>query len=141
MKLILYTDGSIRSGTPGHLGIGVVLQDEAGNVVDEDGVPAGYGTSNVAEWLAVILGLVKCLAHGATAVELRSDSQLIIRQLQGRYEVKHSAMKVLHTEATRLLTRFDAVTLTWIPREQNTHADRLANQGSDRALELATRDV
>ena len=136
MKLVLYTDGSIRKGTPGWLGIGMVVQDEYGRVLEEAGNPAGYGTSNVAEYLAVIRGLLMCQRLGATDVELRSDSQLIVRQLEGRYEVKHPAMQELHSAALSLLKGLRHYTLTWIPREQNTHADRLANQGSDIALQL-----
>lgn len=86
----------------------------------------GRGTNNVAEYEAVIAGLEQARAMGATSVTLRGDSQLVLRQLQGRYAVKAPALVPLHDKAARLLETLRPAALEWVPREQNARADALA---------------
>ena len=129
-RLIVATDGAAR-GNPGPAGIGVVVTDGEGRVVAELGEGIGEATNNVAEYRAVIAGLELAAEHGAARVVLRSDSRLLIEQLAGRFRVKAEHLRPLHGRAKELIDGFDKVTLAHIPRELNTHADRLANEGVD----------
>jgi ribonuclease HI len=131
-KLTVNVDGGAR-GNPGPAAIGVVVRNDDGAIVEAMGETIGKQTNNVAEYRALIRGIELALAHGATEVELIGDSQLIVRQVEGRYKVKHAAMKDLHAEAKKLLTTFDNWSIRDVRREQNADADRLVNEALDGA--------
>jgi ribonuclease HI len=131
-KLTVNVDGGAR-GNPGPAAIGVVVRNDDGAIVEAVGETIGKQTNNVAEYRALIRGIELALAHGATEVELIGDSQLIVRQIEGRYKVKHAAMKDLHAEAKKLLSEFDSWSIRDVRREQNADADRLVNEALDGA--------
>jgi ribonuclease H / adenosylcobalamin/alpha-ribazole phosphatase len=131
--LTINCDGAAR-GNPGPAGIGAVVVAPGGRVLAEIAEGIGIATNNVAEYRAVIAGLAKAAALHGTRVLLRSDSRLVIEQLTGRWRVKNPTLISLHTEARRLLSSFEIVTLEHVPRELNRHADRLANRGVDEWL-------
>jgi ribonuclease HI/GNAT superfamily N-acetyltransferase len=126
-KLIIFTDGASRNN-PGPAAIGVVLQDEAGQRVAEISRLIGTATNNQAEYQAIIAALEKARALGASAVELRADSELVVKQLKGEFRVKNAELKPLFDRAQELSRAFKPFSIKYIPREQNCAADRLANQ-------------
>jgi ribonuclease HI len=128
----LYTDGASR-GNPGPAGIGVVLKTPAGETVLAYGAAAGRTTNNVAEYRAVIEGLEKALELGAARVRLFSDSELLVRQLQGTYKVRNAGLRPLFDEVTALLARFSDRQVRHVPREQNAEADALATKAAKTA--------
>jgi ribonuclease HI len=130
-KLVIYTDGASR-GNPGPAAIGAVIQDESGRTVDTISQCLGETTNNQAEYRAVIAGLERALALGATHVELRSDSELVVRQLCNQYKVKNEALKPLFRKVAALRENFSDLTVNYIPREKNREADKLANMALDR---------
>lgn len=129
-------DGASR-GNPGPAGAGAHITGPDGSVLAEVAEGLGETTNNVAEYTAVIRGLERALELGATDVLLRSDSQLLINQLTGRYRVKTPHLQPLHRRVRELGARFEAIEYEHVPRERNTEADRLANLGVDEYL--ATR--
>ena len=126
-------DGAAR-GNPGPAGAGAIVVDEDGAVLAEVAEGLGETTNNVAEYTAVIRGLEEAKRLGAHEVLLRSDSQLLINQLTGRYRVKAPHLQPLHRRVRALLVGFAKVDLEHVPRERNAEADRLANLGVDRWL-------
>jgi ribonuclease HI len=118
----------------------VVVSDEGGRTVAEVGQGIGEATNNVAEYRAAIEGLRIAAERRGRTVVLRSDSRLLVEQLSGRFRVKAPTLQRLHEEARRLMNRFDRVTFEHVPREFNTEADRLANQGIDAWLAGPGRD-
>jgi ribonuclease HI len=131
--LIVACDGASR-GNPGPAGIGVEITNADGAVLEEIAQGIGETTNNVAEYTAVIEGLARAKELGATSVTLRSDSQLLINQLTGRYRVKALHLQPLHRRARSIAAGFDRVSFEHVPREENVEADRLANEGVDRWL-------
>jgi ribonuclease HI len=131
--LIVSCDGASR-GNPGPAGIGAQVTDERGTVLGEIARGLGETTNNVAEYTAVIEGLSLAAELGARTVTLRSDSQLLINQLTGRYRVKSEHLQPLHRRARSLSAGFEHVSFEHVPREQNSAADALANLGVDRWL-------
>jgi len=132
-RLIVEADGGSR-GNPGPAGYGAVVRDAAtGEVLVERAAGIGRATNNVAEYGGVIAGLQAALELDPAEVDVRLDSKLVIEQMSGRWQVKHAAMKPLHAEATGLARRLPKVRFSWIPRAQNAHADRLANEAMDAA--------
>ncbi len=132
VKGILHTDGGAR-GNPGPAGIGVLLEDADGNVVGEIARGIGVATNNVAEYTALIEGLKLAQAKGVTEVDVRMDSKLVVNQVRGEWKIKNDALRQLAARAERLLRNFDRKSLSYVPREQNAAADKLANQGMDAA--------
>jgi len=133
-KLIIQADGGSR-GNPGLAGYGAVVLDAVtGEVLAEVREAIGYATNNVAEYSGLVAGLRAAgkLAPGATA-EVRMDSKLVVEQMSGRWKIKHPDLRPLAAEASRLARALGPVTYTWVPRERNTHADRLANEAMDAA--------
>ncbi len=126
-------DGAAR-GNPGEAGCGAVIFDEKGAVVKELSRYLGRSTNNVAEYEALLLGLKALLELGKKHVCVQSDSELLVRQLNGEYRVKDQKLKVLFQNAVELLRQFDAYRIVHVPRESNRLADRLANRGIDAAL-------
>ena len=130
-RLLIHTDGAAR-GNPGPAGAGAYLQDaETGEVVAELAVFLGIRTNNYAEWTAVEEALTEARRLGATAVDLRTDSELVARQISGRYRVKHPDLKPIHARVMDMLRSFSAYTVAHVPRERNLDADRLSNVAID----------
>jgi ribonuclease HI len=131
-------DGASR-GNPGEAGFGVhVTAPDGGEVAALFGY-LGKATNNVAEYQALVHGLRFALERGASSVEVYSDSELLVRQLEGRYRVKHPGLQPLHREAQSLLARFAKARVSHVPRERNREADALANRAVDeRASNLRT---
>jgi ribonuclease HI len=129
MKIILYTDGAAR-GNPGPAAFGVVLADPSGHEIYANGQAIGKATNNVAEYRALLFGLEHA-APLADEIEIRTDSELMARQLNGAYKVHADHLKPLHEQAQRLLKRFKRVNIVIIPRALNRRADELANQALD----------
>jgi ribonuclease HI len=138
--LIVHTDGAAR-GNPGPAGAGAVVTTREGEVLAEIAEALGDATNNVAEYTAAILGLERAAELGATQVELRTDSQLLVHQLSGRYRVRAPHLQPLHARVKELAARFDRVRFVHVPREMNVHADRLANLGVDLGLGVAPEDA
>ncbi|HET6877442.1 MAG TPA: bifunctional RNase H/acid phosphatase [Jatrophihabitans sp.] len=131
--VVVEADGGSR-GNPGPAGYGAVVVDPAtGDVLAERSESIGTTTNNVAEYRGLIAGLTAARELGAQRVAVRMDSKLVVEQMSGRWQVKHPSMRPLAREAAELARGFDDVTYEWIPRERNTHADRLANEAMDRA--------
>ena len=130
MKVVLHVDGGAR-GNPGPAAIGVVISDPDGAVLDELAETIGVATNNVAEYRALLRGIERARALGATEIEIVNDSELVAKQLTGAYKVKHPAMKPLHAEATAALRRFGSWRIRSVPRAQNARADELVNQALD----------
>ncbi len=122
-------DGGAR-GNPGPAGIGVLLEEEGG-ARDEYYAFLGTTTNNVAEYAALLVLAVRSLERGATDLIIHSDSELLVKQMEGIYRVKNPRLQVLHAAARRLLGRIPRVTLRHIPRKENRDADRLANRAMD----------
>ena len=130
LRVIVATDGASR-GNPGPAGIGVQITDEDGAVVAEIARGLGVATNNQAEYTAVLEGLKRALELGATDVTVRSDSRLLVEQLSGRFRVKNPTLQRLHAEVRAVAGSIGRVRYEHVPREQNTEADRLANEGVD----------
>ena len=129
-SVIIEADGGSR-GNPGPSAYGAVLKDaDTGQVIAEDGSTIGVATNNVAEYSGLIAGLRLAEEFAPDAdIEVRMDSKLVVEQMSGRWKIKHPDMRPLATEANRLAPF--GTTYTWVPREQNKHADRLANEALD----------
>jgi ribonuclease HI len=129
-KLTIYTDGAAR-GNPGPAAIGVVLKDAAGNTAATISRTLGVKTNNQAEYTAVIAGVEKAISLGAKQVVLKSDSELIVKQLMGQYKVKNADLKELYQKVVALTGRLEKFSALNIPREQNKQADALCNKALD----------
>ena len=129
-SVLIEADGGSR-GNPGPAAYGAVLKDaETGEVIAEEGTTIGVATNNVAEYSGLIAGLRLAERYAPDAeVEVRMDSKLVVEQMSGRWKIKHPDMKPLAMEASRLAPF--GTTYTWVPRERNQHADRLANEALD----------
>jgi probable phosphoglycerate mutase len=129
--VIVEADGGSR-GNPGPAGYGaVVLDPTTGAVLAERSQFLGVTTNNVAEYEGLIAGLAAAAELGARVVEVRMDSKLVVEQMSGRWQIKHAGLRPLATRAAELVRGFDSVSFGWIPRAQNSAADRLANQAMD----------
>jgi len=125
-------DGASR-GNPGEAGCGAVIYDEHGEILKELSSYLGLSTNNVAEYRGLLMGLEGVLKLGGRKLEIRSDSELLVRQLNGVYRVKDEKLKVLYRKALDLLGRLEAYRINHVRREHNKLADRLANLGIDDA--------
>jgi ribonuclease HI len=130
MKLIVHVDGGAR-GNPGPAAAACVITAPDGQLVDERAQLLGSVTNNVAEYRAVLLGLARASELGADEVEVIGDSELIAKQIQGLYKVKHPSMRPLYLEAMEALRAFDSWSIRTVPRAQNAEADALVNQALD----------
>ena len=131
-RLIIQADGGSR-GNPGTAGYGAVVLDAVtGEVLAEVSEAIGHATNNVAEYSGLVAGLRAAgkLAPGAPA-EVRMDSKLVVEQMSGRWQIKHPDLRPLAAQARQAARALGRVTYIWVPRERNTHADRLANQAMD----------
>ena len=136
MKVIVEADGGSR-GNPGPAGFGsVVWSADHSTVLAEIKEAIGTATNNVAEYRGLIAGLTEAANLGASDVDAFLDSKLVVEQMSGRWKVKHPDLAQLHQEARRLASGFERISFSWIPREKNSHADRLANEAMDAAAVL-----
>jgi ribonuclease HI len=130
MKVVVHVDGGAR-GNPGPAAAAAVLSAPDGTVLDRAAERLGSVTNNVAEYRGLLLGLERARALGATEVEVVNDSELIAKQVNGEYRVKHADMKALHAQATQALAGFEDWTIRSVPRAQNADADALVNRALD----------
>ena len=130
----IYIDGASR-GNPGPSGIGAAFFNRGSRPVKQLSKYLGETTNNVAEYLALIYALQEALRDGYTAVSVKTDSELLARQLSGQYRVRDSQLRLFHGLAQHLSAQFEHCAIAHIPREQNIVADRLAGRAADqRAL-------
>ncbi len=132
MKLVVHVDGGAR-GNPGPAAAAAVLSTPGGEVVDEAHETLGVATNNVAEYRGLLLGLRRARELGADEVDVVNDSELVAKQVNGLYKVKHPDMKPLHAEAKAALSGFARWSIRSVPRAQNAQADALVNQALDAA--------
>jgi ribonuclease HI len=130
--LTAYIDGGSR-GNPGPAGYGVRIEDERGRPVAELSQALAVATNNVAEYRALVAALTWAAGHGCRSLRIRSDSELLVRQMRGEYRVRNAGLQPLYLEATRLLAQLGHVSFEHIRRELNTNADGLANRAMDEA--------
>jgi ribonuclease HI len=130
MKVVVHVDGGAR-GNPGPAAAGAVVSTPAGDVLDEASERIGVTSNNVAEYRGLLLGLARARELGASEVEIINDSELVARQVNGDYKVKHPDMKALHAAALGALSGFDRWSIRSVPRARNADADALVNQALD----------
>lgn len=126
----LYTDGGSRDN-PGLAAIGGILKDEHGTEVLSFSQFIGISTNNVAEYTALIFGLNLAFKNNLNEIECFLDSELIVKQVNGEYKVKDPNLKALHQAVLRLVSKFDEIKFTYVPREKNKEADTLVNKALD----------
>jgi ribonuclease HI len=129
----LFTDGAAR-GNPGPAGAGAVIISPEGHIVAKVGKYLGETTNNVAEYTGLILGLKRAKAMGLRELEVLADSELLVKQLAGEYQVKADHLRPLHDEAQALIKGFEIIEIRHIPREENTAADEMSNRAIDLRL-------
>jgi ribonuclease HI len=134
VKARLYTDGGAR-GNPGPAAAAYVLETDDGHVLAALGEAIGVATNNVAEYRALVAGLAKALELGVDDVEVVSDSELLVKQMNGEYRVKNAALVELSLEASHLARQLGRVRYRAVPRVENELADRLVNEALDAAEE------
>ena len=132
MKVVVHVDGGAR-GNPGPAAAGAVISTPDGEVVAEAAEAIGVATNNVAEYRGLLLGLQRARELGASEVEVVNDSELVAKQVNGVYKVKHPDMKPLHAAALQALGGFQRWSIRSVPRAQNAGADALVNQALDAA--------
>ncbi len=130
MKVVVHVDGGAR-GNPGPAAAAAVVSAPDGELLDEAAVTLGTATNNVAEYRGLLLGLARAKALGATEVEVINDSELVARQVNGVYKVKHPDMRPLHAAALGALGDFERWSIRSVPRAENADADALVNQALD----------
>ena len=131
-KVIICTDGAAR-GNPGPAAIGATIKDEKGNLLASISHRIGVTTNNQAEYRAIIAALEKAAEIGARHVQIKSDSELVVRQINGRYRVKNKALLPLYQKAMQLIASLEGFKIAYVPRAQNAEADALANQALDKS--------
>lgn len=130
--IIAYIDGGAR-GNPGPAGYGVRVETTDGKLLAELHAPVGIATNNVAEYNGLLAALRYAAQAGHRDLLVRSDSELIVKQMRGEYRVKHPGLRPLHSEALSFVGRFDRVRFEHVSRTRNVEADRLANLAMDEA--------
>lgn len=131
LQVIIHIDGGAR-GNPGPAAAGVVVRDADGTSLYEAGLYLGTATNNVAEYSGLLAGLKKAAELGAADVEVVSDSELMVRQMNGVYRVKNEGLKPLFEDARQLQRHFKVFTIRHVRREHNKDADGLVNEAIDR---------
>lgn len=129
---IIHTDGACL-GNPGPAGAGFIIKSADGAVLRQGSLALGHGTCNIAEYEGLIAALEAARELGLTHVQVRTDSELLCKQMTGRYRVRNSALRRLHAKARQLMQSFQHVAFEHVPRERNTQADALASEGAERA--------
>jgi ribonuclease HI len=135
VHLLLYVDGAC-SGNPGPCGSAAIIKDEGGTTLLEKMLAFGPGTNNEAEYKALILGLEHAAQLKPDHLTIRSDSELMVRQVAGQYRIKAEHLKPLHTQVMRLLAPFKSVEIEHIRRELNTEADKLSKVAVEKACKM-----
>lgn len=131
-------DGASK-GNPGPAGAGVVIMAPQGDVLQEIAVPIPHATNNAAEYTGLIKGLEAARELGLRRIEVRTDSELMVRQLNGEYRVKNPGLRRLHAQVTQLMDRFEACHVRHVTRDRNLLADRLASAAAREAAKGAPR--
>jgi ribonuclease HI len=137
MKVVVHIDGGAR-GNPGPAAAACVVSSPSGEILDEASELLGITTNNVAEYRALLLGLARAHGLGATEVEVVNDSELVAKQVQGAYKVKHRSMRPLHSDAMAALRSFERWSVRSVPRAQNARADALVNAALDGVSAIAS---
>jgi ribonuclease HI len=132
LRVVIHVDGGAR-GNPGPAAAAAVLRAPDGSVLDEATRALGVATNNVAEYHGLLLGLERARALGATEIEVIGDSELVAKQINGAYKVKHPAMRPLYLDAMAALRGFQEWSIRTVPRAENADADALVNQALDAA--------
>jgi ribonuclease HI len=131
--LVAYIDGGAR-GNPGPAGYGVVIEDEVGRPVAELSEYLGRQTNNYAEYSGLLAALNYTIRHDLKALKVVSDSELMVKQINGEYKVSSPTLKELHQRAMKLIDQLDCFEIKHVLREKNREADRLANLAMDRGI-------
>ncbi len=131
-KVILNVDGASR-GNPGPAAIGVMIKNENREVIARISQTIGITTNNQAEYQALIAGLKKAISLGARQVIVNSDSELMVKQIQGSYRVKNADIKPLYSEVVELAYNLASFQIVCVPRERNREADELANKAFNKS--------
>jgi len=129
-KVIIHTDGAAR-GNPGPAAIGIIIKDENGKLIARISRCIGTTTNNQAEYQAIITALEKAISLSVKHVVLKSDSELVIKQINGQYKIKNMALRPLYQRVVHLIGSLESFSISYIPREQNAAADALANEALD----------
>ena len=129
-KVVINVDGASR-GNPGAAAIGVTIKDDKGKLLATISQAIGRHTNNQAEYRAIVAALEKAKEMKAKVVLVKSDSELMVKQISGIYRVKNEALKPLFDKAQQLISGCDSFAITHIPRELNSEADALANRALD----------
>ena len=137
--ITMYIDGGSR-GNPGPAGYGVRIEDAAGTIVAQFSGAVGIATNNVAEYKGLLAALDWAQTNGHRQVHIRSDSELLVRQMRGEYRVKNAGLQPLHALARELVRQIGRVTFEHVRRELNRDADRLANEAMDAAAQASAAD-
>ena len=130
--VVAYIDGGAR-GNPGPAGYGVRIEGADGTLVDELHGGLGIATNNVAEYNGLLAALQWAIEHQQRRVQIRADSELLVKQMRGEYKVKNAGLQPLHARARLLAAQLDQVKFEHVRREFNKEADRLSNLGMDAA--------
>lgn len=130
MSYILYADGASR-GNPGNSAIGAIIYSPTGAVISKISQRIGIGTNNEAEYQALIAGLQEAKKQNINEIQIFLDSELIVKQIIGKYKVKSQKLSIMHTKVVSLLKQFNKWNIKHVPREQNSKADSLANLALD----------
>ena len=133
-RVTIWVDGASR-GNPGQAAIGVIIKDEQGKIITRISRRIGTTTNNQAEYSAIIVALEKVIESGITHVEIKSDSELVVKQINGGYRVKKATLKPLYQQVKQSQGLLEGFAITHIPRRQNAAADRLANMALDSAVD------
>ncbi|MGI6485049.1 MAG: ribonuclease HI family protein [Thermoanaerobacterales bacterium] len=140
MKATVYIDGASR-GNPGNAGIGIIFFNEKGDVIKEISDYIGQTTNNIAEYTALLTALEQAVEINIKQIDIFSDSELMVKQINGEYKVKNEGLKPLYKRVCKLLEEFDEYEIRHVSREENKRADKLANLGIDEALDNQELDM
>jgi len=130
-RVVINADGASR-GNPGPAAIGVTIKDDKGNLVTSISRRIGRATNNQAEYRAIIAGLEKAIELGAREVMIYSDSELIVKQINGRYRIKNTSLRILYENLVKLISPLEKFSIQHVPRKRSIEADVLANKALDR---------
>ncbi|MCM8772186.1 MAG: ribonuclease HI family protein [Candidatus Omnitrophica bacterium] len=131
-KIEVYIDGSSK-GNPGKSAYGIVIFKN-GKIYKKLGNYIGITTNNVAEYLSLIFALIECLEFANEEIEIKSDSQLLVKQINKEYKIADPQLKILKFIADGLISRYNKIAIKYIPREENKIADKVANTFIEKEL-------
>lgn len=129
-RVIINADGAAR-GNPGPAAIGVTIKDNKGNLITSISRRIGRTTNNQAEYRAIIAGLEKAVKLGVKQVKVYSDSELVVKQINGSYRVKNTSLRILYENVLKLAGSLERFSIEHIPRSRSTEVDNLANKALD----------